>query len=526
MKRNFSIILIVGIVVSAFCGYTVTNFVVSNQINELEKKNSDIMNDIEELQNIISNKNEEIRNITEKYELLEVAAELLIGEKIIDIEKAQIELQDKVNYINDLLDQISFLEYKNYELQNETNDAYKIIVSLEEQNRILQNELDILNEEKLVQLGVISSSKYDINGLIEFFSYIEDEVNNYCNKIGSNFRFQFLIDNALDSPPIHLEKIQGLKYYGVDFVIGAGQDDLAEYSLPYANENHVLLFSPSSMSSTLAIPNDNLFRLIPSVEYVNDAIVEMISSWGIKAIFTLHYPHSHFENIYSEFKQKLFSEGIIIIDPPSWVCEGTSCYLEWANEKVDEVTDIWGKNNTGFMLYGYPFTNALAIIEESTTFSNLKSICWFGSYTPITFSKIENDNLEILDQIKFFNVHFTNMESPIYQKVMEEYTGGVLPSYFEHWYDIAWIYVKAILETGSVDPIKIKNTIPVLAESFYGASGWCKLNENGDKETENLVVWGFDLSGNMVIPKQYGIYDSSDKKIIWDVEELGFNLPG
>jgi hypothetical protein len=56
----------------------------------------------------------------------------------------------------------------------------------------------------------------------------------------------------------------------------------------------------------------------------------------------------------------------------------------------------------------------------------------------------------------------------------------------------------------------------------FGASGWNKLNEAGDRAVSNYQIWGYGDTGNGVINVNYGVYDAITGQVTWNADALGF----
>ena len=90
---------------------------------------------------------------------------------------------------------------------------------------------------------------------------IAPDMNAYAKTLGYGTTFAFLVDDATGQANIHLEKVQGFKSAGVTVFEGGGWSSQAQSALSYCNSNGMLMWSSSSTSPTLAIANDNLFRM-------------------------------------------------------------------------------------------------------------------------------------------------------------------------------------------------------------------------------------------------------------------------
>ncbi|GAG49007.1 unnamed protein product, partial [marine sediment metagenome] len=83
-------------------------------------------------------------------------------------------------------------------------------------------------------------------------------------------------------------------------------------------------------------------------------------------------------------------------------------------------------------------------------------------------------------------------------------------------YDINWVLLNAVLEAGSQDALDVIPLIPTISNNMYGASGWCKLNDDDDRDIINYDVWGIDYVDGVPKFVRYGVFDGASGKVSWD----------
>lgn len=89
-------------------------------------------------------------------------------------------------------------------------------------------------------------------------SLAERDVNAYCEDQDTLYRFQFIVKYSDSQTSKAASVTREFKESGISLVIGHAWSPMCEASRQYVNENDVLLLSPSSSSSTLSLPGDNL----------------------------------------------------------------------------------------------------------------------------------------------------------------------------------------------------------------------------------------------------------------------------
>src|SRR6266436_9708551 len=100
-------------------------------------------------------------------------------------------------------------------------------------------------------------------------------------------RFQLLIRDTQLDPSEALDAIRDLNSRGVKIIIGPQSSAEVAMIKPFADANNILVISQGSTASSLAIPNDNIFRFCPNDTREAEAIVALMQHDGIRAIVPL-----------------------------------------------------------------------------------------------------------------------------------------------------------------------------------------------------------------------------------------------
>src|SRR5437762_6626462 len=101
------------------------------------------------------------------------------------------------------------------------------------------------------------------------------------------YRFEFFVRDTQHDPSKALEAIKDLDRRGVQIIIGPQTSSEVAMIKPYADAHNILVISQGSTAHSLAIPEDNIFRLCPDDTLEAKAIVALISHDGIQTIVPL-----------------------------------------------------------------------------------------------------------------------------------------------------------------------------------------------------------------------------------------------
>ena len=374
-------------------------------------------------------------------------------------------------------------------------------------------------EGKTIQVGEIQSTTEGLETLTPFHEEeVVPDINDFLDKLGYDVTYETLIDDAASMAAIHLEKVQSFNAMGVNLIVGGRWSSQAEAALSYVNENNMLLFSPSSTSPLLAFPDDNLFRMCPTDFVQAPAIAEMLWSWGIEACLVIQRGDSWADGIYNIWTTEYANRGGVELGKIRYAAEVVefSSYMDTANNIITEAIDEYGAEKVGILLIA--FWEGAALVTQAADYPALMDIYWFATDGTTFETRHLDDAPKVSAHIKLFGTLAAPGYSPKYYALSDRYkasTGRDMDFYTAADYDINWVIVNAVLETGSVDALDVMPTIPTISNNMFGASGWTKLNECDDRDIINYDIWGIDYVDGEPAFVNYGVYSGSSGSVTW-----------
>jgi ABC-type branched-subunit amino acid transport system substrate-binding protein/PKD repeat protein len=314
---------------------------------------------------------------------------------------------------------------------------------------------------------------------------------------------------------------------GINLLIGGGWSTQAQASLSYVNNNEMLLFSSSSTTVELSIPNDNLFRLALSERWYNLAEADAMWSWGIDAAIVL-YPNTvagDYDQLVDDFRAKGGKE-VHGYDYEA----GTSDFHDVASRveaDATELTDEFDRERIGVLLLTDNMQDIINIINNAKNLPTIYNLKWFSrARTPELQNIVETLPSEA-EHLKLFSVEQQIPDTSKAKDVEDRFIsliGMPFNVYTANLYDICWIYALSIFSTDSVNAITIKNVLPDIAAGYNGITGNCKLDGNGDRAPYKFDVWGIGETAGTIQPVKYAYYDYSTKETVWNTIPDG-NVP-
>jgi branched-chain amino acid transport system substrate-binding protein len=391
--------------------------------------------------------------------------------------------------------------------------------------RITRPITQSLNKQT-IKIGVIASDTSALETAAPFFQkIIQPDINNYCDKLGYYVNFEFIVKDAKGSADTHLKLVKDFHKKGIDLLIGGGWSSQAQGSLAYVNANGMILFSSSSTSPTLAIAGDNLFRMCPADNSLAPALVEMMWSYGIKSVVIIQRGDSWGDGIVNLFSPQWQSKGGVLAGNVVRYDPEATDFTSYLNEAEGQVTTAEGLYPGRVGILFLAFNEAAPILQQvAANYPNLYSTVWFGGDGTARSQLIMDEAGEQGAHVKLYSLLATNPTTSKFNDLAARYqalTGQEMGAYTAYQYDTAWALAKAVLETQSAKGTLVKPLIPQICYDMYGAGGWCRLNEFGDRFPIPYDIWGFTWDGAKGYSVLFGNYNTDLNVVAWNIAVPG-----
>ena len=371
-----------------------------------------------------------------------------------------------------------------------------------------------------VTIGVIFPLEGAQETLGPLVDMAEEDINDYMERHNYSYRFEFLIENAEGQVDVHLEKVQEFKSMGVDLIIGGASSSQAQGSLSYVNQNDMLLLSHGSNNPALGIPDDNLFRLCPTVLYQTRAIAKMLRSYGIEACVVIQRADTVVDDIYTAFQEEYEDLGGTVLGRIRYDV-GTidfGEYLQSAENIAAQAVEERGQHRVAVEVLGLDEVARMA--AQASGFPTLYGCKWFGYSGTALADRILSDAPEEADHLKIFSPIIVPPDTQQYQSLYDRYSSVMDrgPNFFEAaFYDACWLYALTVVEADSADAMEVKAQLLLLASKHEGVSGEMDLNEEGDRESVNFDILGCSLENGEAKRVKYGYYDGKTGQVVWEM---------
>jgi branched-chain amino acid transport system substrate-binding protein len=359
---------------------------------------------------------------------------------------------------------------------------------------------------KTIRLGYIASDTTGLEtGKPYYEQMIQKDINAWAEKLGYGMKFSYLIDNADGQANIHLEKVQGFKSTGVTIFTGGGWSSQAQSALSYCNANGMLMWSSSSTSPTLAIANDNLFRMCTADTALAPALANVMWASGTKSIIIIQRADSWGDGIVNLLKPAWAAlGGVVEGEVVRYAGESTEFtnYLTVADAQVATAVDKYGGETQRVGVVILAFNEVAVMLKQAASYPNIYNVHWWGSDGTAKSQRAMDDAPEEANHIGIYSLLSRETPTPLYYDLEARYvalTKQQYGTYSAYAYDIASVLVQTITAAQSDDGQTIVPLQTPYSNQLFGAAGWSQLDEFGDRAAPPYDVWGF-YPGSMASP--------------------------
>ena len=356
-----------------------------------------------------------------------------------------------------------------------------------------------------------------------------DDVNKYLEQHNAWFRIKLVIEDSQTKPDVAVQKFNALVAQGIKFVIGPMTSAEVKKIKDLADQQNVLVISPSSTALELAIPGDNVFRFCPADDVQAQAIVKLAEDMKVKAVVEIIRADTWGQGLKDEITKRLKNAGIevagiIEYNPESPGFPGVAAQ---ANDYVSNLLKQYKPSEVAVILVA--FNEAVGLFKQTAKYPSLAKVPWFGSDGTAKLGEIVKDPVaaKFAESVLFINPIYspaaTAKQKEVAQKVKAK-IGEEPDAYSYAAHDAVWAIALALLKAGPTDDMnqlvnKVKQLLPQITTSDefakVAATGKFPLNEAGDRATADYDMWlVYKVNGKPDWVK-VGTYLGNENKFKW-----------
>ena len=370
-----------------------------------------------------------------------------------------------------------------------------------------------------IAIGYIAASPDHVENTLPAVKIAIDDVNKYAEALGRNVTFELYAENAEREATKALENAQTLYARGVKFIVGSNWSSQCKAILDYANENKMVMVSDGSTAPGLAIAGDYLFRLPATDETQTEALaIGVLREIGIDGLVVLHRADAWGDGNAEYIEKNFTALGGEIAGKVRYSAEKTefAAEIKELDSVVSEALDKYGEGKVAIAVWS--FDEITTIASEAANYSTLMGVPWIGSNGITRSTRLIEEAEDAAKQMKILSMMIGVSRSDKYETFRDKYmqVSDTEPgAYVTFAYDAVWILAKSIFEVGEYNPEKVQAILPTIAGDYFGAGGWYKLNEYGDRGGATFEVWTVVVEAGVPVWKPSATFDMATGSTTW-----------
>ena len=359
-------------------------------------------------------------------------------------------------------------------------------------------------------------------------SLAEDDFNRYLEQNGIDWRLNVVAEDTASSPVIALDKLSAIKAKGINGVVGTYSSAELSNVMGYAEKSNMLLISYGSVAPSLALPGDKVFRFVPDDTKQAPAIARYSAEIGVTNLVPIWrndaWGNGLIDVIRSEFTNigGVMDAGIKYNPDAAEFSTEVSLLAAAVEKHASEV----GSDKVAVIVI--TFSEITPIMQSASQYDSLSQVLWLSTDTVVNDQELANDAIaqRFLNEAGLVVTAYALSSNPVSDRINEqavEAIGRAPNTYALSAYDAVWGIGLSILESDSTETDDIISAMPIVLETYSGATGTIVLNDAGDVAEATYDVYSINESVWTLL----GSYDSASDSLVF-VEEAGMDdaMPG
>jgi branched-chain amino acid transport system substrate-binding protein len=271
-----------------------------------------------------------------------------------------------------------------------------------------------------------------------------------------------------------------------------------------ADQNNILVVSQGSTASSLAIPNDGIFRFCPGDGVEGPALAKTMFAEGKRVVISLSRDDAGNKGLQTSVGAAFTSLGgqVDAISPYATTLTDYSSLLASLRTKLQTAINAQGVGKVA--VYLASFDECVSLFKQASADPIFSSVQWYGGDGVVLSAALTADvqAAGFAMSTKFIAPNFGLPAIPhpdlaSISAAIKNETGIEPDAYALAAYDAVWVIAKTVMAVNNASPSYnvIKNVFTVESSKYFGITGPLLLNAAGDRSTGSFDYWGIVFEG-------------------------------
>jgi branched-chain amino acid transport system substrate-binding protein len=321
------------------------------------------------------------------------------------------------------------------------------------------------------------------------------EINAFFEATQTPGRVVLRVEDTKLEPERAVNAFRSLLGAGAKLFIGPQSSSEARALLPLLDEAGAIAISQGSTAGSLSLRGDSLFRFVPDDALEAEALVAAALSRGAHTIVPTWRADAGNRGIAASVRRLFAAAGGRVTAGVEYPTEKEN-FPAVAQEILRQLPAGWEETG-GVLVQASVFDEVVQLFHAAAAVDGLSRVPWLGS-DGVALSAVllaDKDAASFAARTGFLAPTLLRSDparpkwEPLVAAVQAK--TGIEPDAFAlAAYDACWCGILARLSSGGNYAPTWKAFLPYAAETYFGATGWGRLNANGDRAFGDFELWG------------------------------------
>lgn len=324
-----------------------------------------------------------------------------------------------------------------------------------------------------------------------------EDINALLERSGSPVRFKAIFEDSKGTAEGALAAVQALFAAGARVMVGPFSTGEVRGVKAFADTNKIVIISPSSTGVALALADDYVYRAVASDLFQARALAQLVSTLGYSKVAIIGRSDDYGKGIADLF-EKSFAEKYKGTVRKLLYTPGQPDYGAEVLRLASLVRELGADEKTAAVIIAFD-EDGTNILNNARLDPALSKTQWFGSESmrrPATYfpPKATAELSSFLVSVKLTGlfpspVGSKNPVTVAFEEAYKKRFNKDPTPYSYYTYDSVWLAALAIMQAGKYDAEAVRKILPQVGLTYIGASGYKKLDPNGDIESADYEIW-------------------------------------
>ena len=336
--------------------------------------------------------------------------------------------------------------------------------------------------------------------------FARDDLNAYLKQHGSNKRIQLIIKDTQLLPDLAIKQYQELVMQGAVSAIGPQSSSEVAALVEPVQRRRVPIISQGSTASSLSIPGDRIYRMVPNDTHEAEALRALLRLRHVKTLVPAWRDDAGNQGLHDSLQTQFTAEGGVMFPGIKYSTDDQQDFtpiVAELNRQLGEALAAAGGDTAKVGIYVAAFDEVARLMNAATQFPLLKSVKWYGSDGVAHSEILQNDVVAAQYAIDVGypnpNLGPPSIAREKWQPLSDRYfakTGERPDAYAFAAYDATVVAGLNASHNKSAPRLSRHEIFPETANINFGATGWTRLDEAGDRSDGDFEFWALRPGAN------------------------------